>query len=155
MARAQSQYLRIYDSRFDYVYAQWQSYYVNTIVPLDGTNWSYIPFNADGVTEGNSGTESAINVVAPATSVVVDVFNNAIREGHLAELRLYEFDQLWGDDVPQSEQILVSSFYGQVVGGSSTLTKMTIQLGSSLAPIGAQVPPRSFTSAMIGLGCKL
>jgi hypothetical protein len=155
MTRAQSQYLRIYDAVSNVTYARWQSYYVNTTVTWNTQSWSYIPFNADGITEGNSGEESAINVVAPATSVVVSVFNNAIREGHLVELSLYQFEQQLGDDEPQASQELITVFYGQVVGGSSTLTKMTIQLGSALGPIGAQVPPRKFSTAMIGFGCKL
>lgn len=154
MARAQSQYLRIYDSS-GVTYARWQSYYVNTNVTWDTVPWIYIPFEADGITEGSSGEEAAINITAPATSVVTSNFEAGIREGRLAELRLYQFEQPLGDTSPPADQQLVTTFNGQIVGGSSSLTRMTIQLGSALSPIGVQVPPRKLTTAMIGLGCKL
>lgn len=154
MARAQSQYLRIYDSA-GVTYARWQSYYVNTNVTWDSAQWIYIPFEADGITEGSSGEEAAVNVTAPATSVVTTNFLAGIREGRLVELRLYQFNALGGDTAPQADQQLVSTYNGQIVGGSSTLTRMTIQIGSALSPVGIQVPPRKLSVAMIGLGCKL
>jgi hypothetical protein len=52
-------------------------------------------------------------------------------------------------------QVLEASFLGQVTGATATLTRMTIQLGSALDPVGYQVPPRSLTTLMIGVGCRL
>jgi len=152
--RAQSQYLRIYDTA-GVSYQRWQSYYANTNVTWSGASWNYVPFIADGITAGSSGTEQAVSVTAPATGVVVDAFLAAIRDGRLVDLSIYQFDSTISNDTPQASQELVAAYTGQVVGGSGGLTSITLQLGSALNPVGAQIPPRTFTTAIMGKGCRL
>ncbi len=154
MARAQSQYLRIYDTAGT-TYQRWQSYYGNTTVSFSSASWQYVPFIADGFTAGISGDEANISVTAPATSVVMAAFETAIANGRLVDLSIYQFDTLLGNDTPQAGQELVAAFTGQVVGGSGGLTSITLQLGSALSPVGAQIPPRTFTTAIMGKGCRL
>lgn len=154
MARAQAQYFRIFDAD-GITYQRWQSFYGNTTIRWEGRDWIYVSFEADGVTEGVTGDEASINLTAPSTTIVSDAFLTAIREGYLAEVRMYQFNALGDLTAPQADQQLVSSFVGQVVGGSATATKMTIQIGSALSPVGLQVPPRRLTVGMIGVGCKL
>jgi hypothetical protein len=154
MARAQSQFLRIYDTA-GVTYQRWQSYYANTTVSWSSASWSYVPFIADGFTAGISGDEANVSISAPATSLVMGAFENAIRNGYLAELSIYQFDTLLGNSTPQAGQTLVGSYTGQVVGGSAGLTSITLQLGSALSPVGAQIPPRTFTTAIMGKGCRL
>lgn len=151
--RAQSQYLRIYDSGGT-TYQRWQSYYANTSVTWSGAKWLYVPFMADGITAGISGDESNVAVTAAATSMVLDAFETAIREGRLVDLSIYQFDMQQGNDSPQAAQELVAAYTGQVVGGGGSLTSLTLQLGSALAPVGAQIPPRKFTTAIMGQGVR-
>lgn len=151
--RAQSQYLRIYDSGGT-TYQRWQSYYANTSVTWSGAKWLYVPFMADGITAGISGDESSVAVTAAATSMVLDAFETAIREGRLVDLSIYQFDSLVDNDAPQAAQELVAAYTGQVVGGGGSLTSLTLQLGSALAPVGAQIPPRKFTTAIMGQGVR-
>lgn len=151
--RAQSQYLRIYDTGGT-TYNRWQSYYANTSVTWSGAKWLYVPFMADGITAGISGDESNVTVSAAATSMVLEAFETAIREARLIDLSIYEFDVLEGNDAPQASQQLVAAYTGQVVGGSGRLTSLTLQLGSALSPVGVQVPPRKFTTAIMGQGIR-
>lgn len=151
--RAQSQYLRIYDAGGT-TYERWQSYYANAAVTWSSAAWIYVPFIADGITAGNSGVEGSVSVTAPATGLVVDAFLAAIRDGRLVELSIYQFDSVAGNNTPQAGQELVASFTGQVVGGSGGLTSLTLQLGSALSPVGAQVPPRKLTVAIMGQGIR-
>jgi phage-related protein len=151
--RAQSQYLRIYDSGGT-TYQRWQSYYANTSVTWQGAKWLYVPFTADGLTSGISGDETSITITTAATSMVLDAFNAAMREGRLVDLSIYQFDAEIDNITPQATQTLVSGFTGQVVGGSGTLTSMTILLGTALSPVGAQVPPRVFTTNIMGQGVR-
>lgn len=153
MARAQSQYLRIYDTA-GVTYQRWQSYYASATVTWDGQQWDFVRFSADGFTAGLSGDEASITVSAPATSLVMQVFMDAIRDGHLVELKIYQFDTIYGNDTPQTGQELVASVTGQVVGGYGSLTTVTLQLGSALSPVGAQIPPRQFTTAIMGKGFR-
>jgi hypothetical protein len=153
MARAQAQYLRIFSGAT--TYQRWQSYYVNTSVSYGGAAWAYQPFDADGITAGEVQSESSISVRLPATTNAIDVALLALDEARLAELQLYEFDTLLGNATPQAGQTLIASYLGEVVGVSGSFTSIEIELGSSLSPIGAQVPPRKFTSKLTGSPCKL
>lgn len=151
--RAQSQYLRIYDVGGT-TYQRWQSYYANTSVTWSSATWNYVPFIADGITAGSSGTEESVSVTAAATGLVLDAFLAAIRDGRLVDLNIYQFDSVAGNNTPQAGQELVASYTGQVVGGNGGLTSLTIQLGSALSPVGAQVPPRKLTLAIMGQGIR-
>jgi hypothetical protein len=153
MARGQSQYLRIFSGST--TYQRWQSYYVNTSVTWESASWSYQPFDADGITAGEVQSESSISVTLPATTNVMEVVLQALDEARLAELRLYEFDTILGNSTPQTGQTLIASYLGEVVGVSGSFTSIQMELGSSLSPVGAQVPPRTFSTRLIGAPCKL
>ena len=153
MARAQAQYLRIFSGSI--TYQRWQSYYVNTSVTYGGATWAYQPFDADGITAGEVQSESSISVRLPATTNAIEAVLQALNETRLAELQLYEFDTLLGNSTPQAGQALIASYLGEVVNVGGSLTSINIELGSSLAPIGAQIPPRKFTTKLIGAPCKL
>jgi len=153
MARGQAQYLRIFSGSI--TYQRWQSYYVNTSVSYSGAIWAYQPFDADGLTAGEAQSESSISVRIPATANVIEVVLQALNNARLAELQLYEFDTLLGNSSPQSGQSLIASYLGEVVGVKGSFTEITMELGSSLSPIGAQAPPRKFASKLIGSPCKL
>jgi hypothetical protein len=153
MARGQSQYLRIFSGST--TYQRWQSYYVNTSVTYGGAVWAYQPFDADGITAGEVQSESSISVTLQATTNVMEVVLQALNEARLAELQLYEFDTLLGNSTPQTGQTLIASYLGEVVGVSGGFTSIQMQLGSSLSPVGAQVPPRTFSTRLIGAPCKL
>jgi hypothetical protein len=153
MARGQSQYLRIFSGST--TYQRWQSYYVNSSVTWESAAWSYQPFDADGITAGEVQSESSISIALPATTNVMEVVLQALNEARLAELRLYEFDTILGNSTPQTEQTLIASYLGEVVGVSGSFTSIQMQLGSSISPVGAQVPPRKFTTKLIGAPCQL
>jgi hypothetical protein len=153
MARGQSQFLRIFSGST--TYQRWQSYYVNTSVTWESASWSYQPFDADGITAGEVQSESSISVTLPATTNVMEVVLQALNEARLAELRLYEFDTILGNSTPQAGQTLIASYLGEVVGVSGSFTSIQMQLGSSLSPVGAQVPPRKFTTTLIGAPCQI
>jgi len=153
MDRGQSQYLRIFSGNT--TYQRWQSYYVNSSVTWEGASWAYQDFDADGITAGEVQSEASISVTLPATTNVIEVVLQALNEARLAELRLYEFDAILGNSTPQAGQTLIASYLGEVVGVSGGFTQITMELGSSISPVGAQVPPRKFTTKLIGAPCQL
>lgn len=153
MARGQSQYLRIFSGST--TYQRWQAYYVNTSVTWEGASWSYQPFDTDGITAGEVQSESSISIRLPATTAVTEVVLQALDEARLAELRLYEFDTRFGNSAPQASQTLIASYLGEVVGVTGSFTELEVELGSSLSPVGAQIPPRKFSTQLIGAPCKL
>jgi hypothetical protein len=78
----------------------------------------------------------------------------ALRQGHLVELRQYEFDPQFATAGPPS-MALVGSYFGEVVGMSGTFRQLEVEVGSALSPVGVQFPPRSMTSQLIGVPCQL
>jgi hypothetical protein len=146
--RAQSQYLRIFDATT--TYARWQTYYVNQTVTLGGASWSYMPFSASGIIESGASGGKSVSITVPATNSVVQAFTLALSYGRFCELKIYEFDSRLDNTAPQAGQTLIASYTAEVIDVSGTFTRLDVELGSSLSPVGAQVPPRKFTTYQIG-----
>ena len=153
MGRAQAQYLRIFDDSSTYV--RWQGYYVNQTVTLDSASWEYMPFSASGIVESGASGGKSVSITVPATNSVVEAFNLALSYGRFCELKIYEFDSRLDQTAPQSSQNLIAAYTAEVVNVSGTFTRLDIELGSSLSPVGAQVPPRKFTSYLIGAPLRI
>lgn len=153
MGRAQAQYLRIFDDSTTYV--RWQGYYVNQTVTLDSASWEYMPFSASGIVESGASGGKSVSITVPATNSVVETLNLALSYGRFCELKIYEFDSRLDQTTPQSSQNLIAAYTAEVVNVSGTFTRLDIELGSSLSPVGAQVPPRKFTSYLIGAPLRI
>jgi hypothetical protein len=153
MARGQSQFLRIFDTGG--TYQRWQNYYVNSTVTFDSATWAFLGFDVDGFTAGQTGDEGGISVTLPATAFIIATVEDALRNARLVELTMYEFDTLLGNDAPQAAQVEIASYVGEVVGAGGPFELISLELGSSLSPVGAQMPPRKYTSRLIGVPVKL
>jgi hypothetical protein len=154
MARAQSQFLRIYDSA-GITYQRWQNFYSNAIVSWDSASWVYVAFTASGVASGATGDEGGITLTLPATGVVVQAVDLAMEQARLFEVRTYEFDPVAdGVSSPPAGQTLISTFLGEITSASEAGFEFTLQMGSSLSPVGAQFPPRTMTNNLIGMGMQ-
>lgn len=151
--RGQSQYLRIYNGVT--TYTRWQAYYVGQTVSLGGFSWAYHPFVANGFIGGTAGTDSGVTIAVPATSNAVSIFETALDQNRLCEIKVYEFDSRLEQSAPQTTQDLIGTFVGEVIGISGTFSQLEIKLGSSLAPVGAQAPPRKYTNILIGAPLRL
>lgn len=155
MARAQAQYLRIYD--YVTTYQRWQNFYVNSSVIWNGASWDWLPFDCDGMVDGAGVDESDLQISLPATPAVVDRVEAALRAGRFVEVGTFEFDILdtGATLAPLADQTLLARYVGELVEASGTFETITIRVGSSLSPVGVQVPPRALTSRLIGVPCKL
>ena len=151
--RAQAQYLRIFDAAGTYL--RWQGFYVGQTITLASQQWLYYPFVADGLIGGNAGSDSGVTITVPATQDALTAFETGLRLNRLVELLVYEFDTRRSQTVPQSGQLLIGSFVGEIIGINGSFSSIEIQLGSSLAPVGAQVPPRNYTSLLIGAPLRI
>ena len=154
MDRAQSQFLRIYDAA-GITYQRWQNTYSNAIASWDSASWVYVAFTASGVASGVTGDEGGISLTLPATGVVVQAVNLAMEQARLFEVKTYEFDPVAdGVSSPPAGQTLISTFLGEITNASEKDFEFTLQLGSSLSPVGAQFPPRTLTNNLIGMGMQ-
>lgn len=152
--RGQSQFLRIFDASGTTLY-RWQNYYIGQDVTLDAATWNYQPFVANGLIGGTAGSDVGVTIDIPATALAVSVFEAGLDNGHLCELKIYEFDTRLTNAAPQAGQLLIGSYVGEIIEVSGSFSLLTIGLGSSLAPTGAQAPPRKFNSILIGAPIRL
>jgi hypothetical protein len=146
--RGQAQYLRIFSGST--TYQRWQGFYVGQTITLESQQWRYYPFVANGLIGGNAGNDEGVTVTVPATSTAVELFEEALSLNQLVEVRVFEFDTRLTQAQPQTTQQLIGTFIGEVLNISGTFSSIDVALGSGLASIGAQAPPRTFTSALIG-----
>ena len=97
-----------------------------------------MPFAVNGITETSAAGGQDLTVEIPATNSVVSEVEAAIN------------NSTGNQSAPQSTQTLIAEFTGQVQGLSGNFTRLELELGSALAPVGAQVPPRKYNSFLIG-----
>jgi len=150
--RGQALYLRLFSGATDY--QRWQAYYVNQTVSLDSKTWAYHPFTADAFTGGSTSGER-FTLQVPATNEAVETFTYALGLNWLCEVKLYEFNTLATQTGPSSGQVLIASVFGEVVEVRGGFTSLSVTLGSALAPVGAQAPPRTYTMALVGTPLRL
>ena len=150
--RAFAQYLRIYGSTDTYV--RWQNYY-GSDVTWESAIWEFLPFSAEGIEAGDLQNEGSLVVVMPATTAVYETVLTALRQGLTVDIRTYEFDPRSNNTTPQATQLQIARYTAQVVNARRSLSQIELVLGGTLAPVGAQVPPRKFTSRLVGAPCRL
>tara|TARA_R110001592_G_scaffold261190_2_gene525999 strand:- start:5280 stop:5747 length:468 start_codon:yes stop_codon:yes gene_type:complete len=148
--RGQAQYLRIYESGGNDKQL-WQNFYVNTSITLSSKSYKYFPFSCDRISETSVLGGQSISVEFPATSLAVNAFQSALKLRYLCEVSVYEFDTRRGLVTPQAAQVLIASFLGYVAAMDGSFSSLRVELGSALAPVGAQIPPRTATNALIGV----
>lgn len=151
--RAQSQYVRIFDETN--TYRRWQQFYYNQTVTWDSASWDYHPFSVNALVGSSTQAEAGISITVPATSEAVALFQLALDNNYLCEIKMYEFDPRLSQSEPQAGQLLIGSYIGEVTGISGSFTELDVSIGSGLAPVGSQVPPRTFSSRLVGNPAKL
>ena len=148
--RSQSHFLKVYNASDSTVYARWQNYYVNQSVTLSSASWSYFPFVATGIMAATANGGAGVSIEIPATKTALSVFNPAIARGYLCEVNIYEFDSRNENAAPSGSQTTIATYLGEVIEMGGSFTALTVNLGSALAPVGSQAPPRKFTSYQVG-----
>ena len=151
--RAQSKFLRVFSGSTDY--QLWQSFYTNQNIALGGKTYAYFPFQAGGVQESSAASGDQLIISVPATELAISTFEAAIRDRHIFELSVFEFDSRLDQVAPQSAQVLIGSYFGEIIEMNGTFTRLEASIGSALSFIGSQVPPRTFTSKLVGAPIRI
>ena len=93
---------------------------------------------------------NGVSLTVPATEKAVDLFTLALSREYLVQLKIYEFDTRLSNVTPETSQTLIVDFIADIKSMSGDFNTLSVELGSNLSPVGAQVPPRKFTSYLIG-----
>lgn len=148
--RGQSQFLRIYTSGGS-DHHLWQNFYVNQTVTVSSKSYRYFPFVWTGVAESSAIGEQTVSLSMPATALAISAFEAAFANKHLCELKAFEFDLRQGVSAPQSGQTLIGTFLGYITKMNGSFIELSLDLGSSIAPVGAQIPSRTASNRLIGV----
>lgn len=169
MALAQAQLLRISGAPVGF-----QSYWINATGRIDGDLYRFLPFDTGVITTTNTGDNETLSVELPASTEMFDLVEQSVAEqlvwivsivnlealsnqgpGELIpgetfnDAQVYEFGSL------SDGLVLVARFYGEVIGCGSDMGRLSVELGSSLSPVGSQVPPRKFSTSRVGAPLRL
>jgi hypothetical protein len=133
-----------------------QNLYRQGSILQGGDSYQFLDFTVDGLAStGNAdGTELTVNL--PGLTAISSAADDALEEGWLAAVTVYRFEAAAPPDAPPAGQVTIIDTIGEVIGGGEEFPRsVTITIGSALETLGAQVPPRRFTTALVGTPCRL
>jgi len=148
MSRAQMATLRLYKDGTSYL--RWQNFYVNTSITFDSASWDFFPFEFGGIAESSAPGGGELSISLPASGSVISRFCKAQTNLQLCEVKLFEFDARLYLSAPPASPTEIASHLGQVLDFGGSFTRVEVGLGSVLSPVGSQVPPRTYSTALIG-----
>ena len=148
MSRSQMATLRVFSGGTTYV--RWQNYFVNTSLSFLSQTWEFFPFEFGGISESAALGGNELTISVPATSTVVSAFSEAQANLSLCEVTLYEFSAYDSQSVAPTTYTVVASHLGQVLDLGGSFVDLQIGLGTVLSPVGSQVPPRTYSTSLIG-----
>lgn len=147
-------FFRLYDSTST-VFAV-QNYYQQATITLSGIPYQFLDFSSSELVATLSADTNSVSVTLPAITAAVLALEGGIAEGWLAQIIVHRFQADTAPDTPPGGQVVMADIIGEVIGGGAPNdATITLEIGSALAPIGSQVPPRVFTPTLVGVPCRL
>lgn len=138
------QFLRVLDASGTVLHSM-QNYWIGQTV--DGH--AFEPFRVDGAVASSSADQNGLKVAFVNSAANYQLTDAAFRQGQLIEVQFKRFTPEPGGGPPASMTV-VAKVLGEIVKVSSTLDEISMDVGSALDPIAAQIPPRVFTATLIG-----
>lgn len=138
-------FLTVRDSDFDTVLHRYQ----NRWVEQDVDGFAHYPFSTGQSTSNRSGGQSGIDLDLALSQPMIDVIEAAITGGHYLQVAIKKYQPTPGDIPPTAYTTLVD-FFGEVIQASLNSVSINVTVGSNLDPVQAQVPPRKFTTKLVG-----
>ena len=171
MARAQAQFLEV-ETKGGASLGGFQSFWIDkrVVLPSSSTTFDYQPFDTGVIVTTNTGDNQQLDLSLPGSHYWHRLVEQALEQGHVWTTTIYEFESLLfpeptfiSTDEPglnryqldETKLGVMAQFFGEVVSATSDSDAISLQLGSSLSPVGAQVPPRRFLSSIIGTPLRL
>jgi hypothetical protein len=102
----------------------------------------------DGFLAAATSAQDSVQVTLPLTAETVTWLENGLANAWLVTIKLYQFDPTLPSVPPPLT--LVTEYHGEVLSGRRNASQLSIEVGSSLSPVIAQVPPRKYTTTLVG-----
>lgn len=138
-------FLTVRQADYSTVVARYQSYWPGLTVD----SHTFYPFNPTAIVSNATGGQQSLSIDLAISGEIVSVIEAGLGNGYFIELNFYQFTPTT-DGSPPTAKTLFASYIGELISASQDETTLSIQVGSSLDPVEAQVPPRKFTTTLIG-----
>jgi hypothetical protein len=133
-----------------------QSFYRQGPVTIGADSYQFLDFIVNGLANTGNADQTDLTITLPGLTAISTAADDAMAEGWLATVTIYRFDLPTRPDTPPPGQVVLLEAIGEVTGGGEDFpATVTITVGSALESLGAQVPPRRFTTALVGTPCRL
>ena len=124
-----------------------QNFFIGKVISYDSVDHDFRPFGFSGATINKNGDGMDANLVFPNNALTRDWADKAVKNRWLARVDVVSVDP---DSTTVTTSTRVHVYHGQVTGGKWDATALTLQLGSVLDAVGADVPRRNLTQRLVG-----
>lgn len=145
MTKGIAAFLTIRQSDFSTVVARYQGYWPGITV----SGHVFKPFSVGAITSNVSGGQQSFTVEFGLQPALEQLVEDSAANEYVYDCELKEFTPT-ATGVPPATLTTFAQFVGHVLTASKTDRSLTVEIGSSLDPVKAQVPPRKFTTALTG-----
>lgn len=143
-----AQFVRVYSGPT--TFARWQNFWPLHVVDL----YSHAVFEASSIESSVGGQEITTTIEFGFVASIRSVLTAAVAAGHLVEISFYSFTPT-ADGSPPAVKTLYTQHIGQAMQLSENSASMLLTVGDGLSPAQPQMPPRIYTTALIGVPCQL
>ena len=124
---------------------RFQNFYINKTATYQGGEYSFLPFGFSGVTVNRTGDNIEASLVFPNNEISRAWVVNAVTDFWIATVFVMVLDPN-GVAAPD----LLHRYVGQVATGAWDETAVTLRLNTVIDAVGAEVPMRRLTQALVG-----
>lgn len=131
-----------------------QNFYHSTIT-VDSILYQFLDFDVSNLATTANADTNEITVNMPALTGAVDMAGRGAGQ-YLATVTVYNFDATTAPEAPPVGQTTLLQFIGILDRWElPSMATLTLTIGSPLSPIDAQFPPGRYSSAIVGIPCRL
>ena len=145
MNTATAIFLRFYDSA-NVDQGKWQNFFVDKTI--DG--YVFRSFNSSDMQINRTADEGGLTITLPATANDLSFFEQGLGSGYLADIVLYEIPVTAGMPTGLTSAAIVARFVGELIGMSTDLTKLSVELGAAIDAVSGEIPGRRITTSLVG-----
>jgi hypothetical protein len=139
-----AQFLHVYTSTGATI-NRWQNFWVNATVD----SHAFFAFDGGAIFSRITPSSDSLDITFPASNTSLSLIENGLALRYLATLDLYQFAPT-ADGTAPSIKTKIASYTGEFSSATVNDLTVTLQIGTNLDPTEAQVPPRKFTTSLVG-----
>lgn len=131
-------------------YARWQNFWPSH----SPDSFSFAVFEIGSMESSISGSDVSTSISFGYTASIRSTLMTAADNAYLVEISLYSFTPT-ADGSPPVSKTLLAQHIGQAMNVADNGASLDLSVGDALSPSRPQVPPRVYTTALVGVPCQL